>query len=92
MTACWKIAANPFGITRLSVTRATVGRSRRDNPTPAIRRLAEPELRQYLSRRIQSFSIAFDISDLLSFARSVLRETAKIAYGHIRTYRWLGRI
>lgn len=52
---------------------------------------ATKELRAYFAGRIKSFSTPCDLGGLPVFTRAVLRQTAKIPYGQVRSYEWLAR-
>ena len=85
MTVKWRIVANPFAVTGLSLVRVATA----EEPLNPIARRAERELRDYLGGRLRSFSVDYDITSLSRFTQTVLRETAKIPYGQTRSYRWL---
>jgi methylated-DNA-[protein]-cysteine S-methyltransferase len=51
----------------------------------------ERELRAYLAGRLMSFTVPYDISPLPSFTRAVLKLTAEIPYGEVRSYEWVAR-
>jgi len=53
------------------------------------KRVAEREVRAYLAGRLRSFSAPCDLSGLPPFTRSVLKVTAGIPYGEVRSYRWV---
>lgn len=50
---------------------------------------AQRELKAYLDGRLRSFSVPCDLSGLPAFTRAVLRLTARIPYGRVRSYRWI---
>lgn len=50
---------------------------------------ADRELRAYFSGRLHSFSTPCDLHGLPPFTRAVLRITAQIPYGEVRSYRWV---
>jgi methylated-DNA-[protein]-cysteine S-methyltransferase len=49
------------------------------------------ELREYFAGRRKSFVSRCDIDRLPPFTQAVLRLTAKIPYGRVRSYQWLAR-
>ena len=51
--------------------------------------VARKELRAYFEGRLTSFSPPCDLRDLSQFTLAVLRMTARIPYGEVRSYRWL---
>lgn len=53
------------------------------------RAAALKELRAYFSGRLRSFSAPCDLGGLPPFTRAVLRITAQIPYGEVRSYRWV---
>lgn len=63
----------------------------RDEDAPARRwkMAADRELRAYFSGRLHSFSIPCDLHGLPPFMRAVLRITAQIPYGAVRSYQWV---
>jgi O-6-methylguanine DNA methyltransferase len=91
MSNPWHIVANARGLTRL--TRRRSGAVHRLSPdeakSKAWRVRAEKELRDYLSGRLKSFSLRYDIAGLSSFTKAVLKETVYIPYGQVRTYQWI---
>jgi methylated-DNA-[protein]-cysteine S-methyltransferase len=92
VTLNWKIAANPRGVTQLALRRRAQPGSHQSPSAPRsddARALAENELRDYFAGRRKSFSVGCDISRLSPFTQTVLRATAKIPYGQVRTYKWL---
>ena len=93
MTDDWKIAVSERGVTQLSLRRSRANQepgfdevNRRSEDSLA---RAKQELRDYFAGRIESFAVRYDISALSPFTQAVLRETAKIPYGQVRTYKWL---
>lgn len=66
--------------------------SQRRGEAPLARRwkaAAGKELSAYFAGRLRFFSTPCDLSGLPPFTRSVLRITAKIPYGEVRSYRWV---
>ena len=53
------------------------------------RRMAEKELAGYFSGKTRSFSALCDLKSLPPFTRAVLKTTAEIPYGQVRSYRWI---
>lgn len=50
---------------------------------------ATRELRAYFAGQLRSFSVPCDLSGLTPFARDVLKITAQIPYGEVKSYRWI---
>ena len=50
---------------------------------------AGKELRAYLAGRLRSFSVPCDLGGLTPFTRDVLKITAQIPYGEVKSYRWV---
>lgn len=68
------------------------GRSRPDSQKaqlPRWKRTAQREIGAYFSGRLRSFSALCDLDGLPPFTRAVLKITARIPYGEIRSYRWI---
>jgi methylated-DNA-[protein]-cysteine S-methyltransferase len=91
MNSKWLIDANLRGLTRLTLRRrcAASSVSGKDAKFKASRVRTETELRAYFNGRLKSFSVPYDIAGLSAFTKAVLRETANIPYGQVRTYQWL---
>ncbi|MGH7773429.1 MAG: methylated-DNA--[protein]-cysteine S-methyltransferase [Candidatus Binatia bacterium] len=53
------------------------------------RKAAGEELAAYFAGRLRSFSPPCDLGNLPPFTRAVLRITARIPYGEVRSYRWV---
>jgi len=53
------------------------------------RATVQEELRAYFSGRLRSFSVPCDLGTLPFFTRKVLRVTARIPYGEVRSYQWI---
>ncbi len=51
--------------------------------------IAHRELSAYFAGRLRSFSAPCDLDGLPPFTRAVLKITARIPYGEIRSYRWI---
>jgi len=49
------------------------------------------ELRAYFARRLRSFAAPCDLRGLPPFTRAVLKTTAQIPYGEVRSYRWVAQ-
>jgi methylated-DNA-[protein]-cysteine S-methyltransferase len=47
------------------------------------------KLNAYFSRRLRSFAVPCDLRGLPPFTRAVLKTTAKIPYGEVRSYGWV---
>ncbi|MFQ5903668.1 MAG: methylated-DNA--[protein]-cysteine S-methyltransferase [Candidatus Binatia bacterium] len=72
--------------------KSRVVRYQRKGEDPLARRwkaAAGKELRAYFAGRLRFFSTPCDLGGLPPFTRSVLRITAKIPYGEVRSYRWV---
>jgi methylated-DNA-[protein]-cysteine S-methyltransferase len=92
MTSRWQIVANERGVTGLKL---------RSQKKPAVKprvaqaarwcACAEKELRAYFAGRLTSFAAPFDISALPPFTQAVLKVTANIPYGEVRSYEWVAR-
>src|SRR3989338_5055145 len=68
------------------------GRSRQKNEGALARRwetAARRELNAYFAGRRRSFTTPCDLGGLPPFTRAVLRITAGIPYGEVRSYRWV---
>jgi len=52
-------------------------------------RLAMRELRAYFGGKLRTFSTPCDLTGLTFFTRAVLRITAQIPFGEVRSYRWV---
>ena len=92
MTGAWKMVANERGVTQLRSRRSSASPTRGIRVNPRFKDClarAKQELRDYFTGRIESFAVRCDISALSPFTQAVLRETAKIPYGQVRTYKWL---
>ena len=50
---------------------------------------ARKELSAYFAGRLRSFSTLCDLGGLTPFTRAVLKITARIPYGEVRSYRWV---
>ena len=88
----WTIAASDRGVTAIRPQRPAASAVPAVSANAAAERwraAAEKELRNYFAGRLTSFAAPFDISFLPSFTQAVLKLTAKIPYGEIRTYDWL---
>lgn len=92
MKTLLRIDATKRGIRsiRLGSPSQSGGSGRARNPkAERWKRLARKELLAYLAGRSASFSVPCDLAALPPFARSVLRVTAKIPYGQVKSYRWI---
>jgi methylated-DNA-[protein]-cysteine S-methyltransferase len=52
---------------------------------------AKEEMNAYFTGNLRSFSTPSDLSGLPRFTQAVLRITAKIPYGEVRSYRWIAQ-
>ena len=50
---------------------------------------ARKELGAYFAGRLRSFTVPCDLTGLPPFTQGVLRVTAQIPYGEVRSYRWV---
>jgi len=77
-----------------------LGKKRRNHGGPPQQKSAGPlarrrghaagrELSSYFSGRLRSFSARCDLGGLPPFTRAVLKITARIPYGEVRSYRWV---
>lgn len=62
-----------------------------DARTNRLRARAEKQLGEYLAGRRKSFALRCDIDRLTPFTQAVLKLTAEIPYGEVRSYQWLAR-
>jgi methylated-DNA-[protein]-cysteine S-methyltransferase len=51
--------------------------------------IAEREIDNYFAGKLRSFSALCDLDGLPPFTRAVLKVTAQIPYGEVRSYRWI---
>ena len=51
--------------------------------------IAQREMSAYFAGRLRSFSAPCDLDGLPPFTRAVLKITAQIPYGEVRSYRWV---
>ena len=51
--------------------------------------IARKELQAYFAGRLKRFAAPCDLDGLTPFTRAVLKITARIPYGEVRSYRWL---
>ena len=93
MTSQWQIAASDRGVTDLRLSRKRG--AARDQAGNALaerwRAAAAKELDAYLAGRLRSFTLRYDIGALPPFTQAVLKLTAKIPYGAVRSYAWVAR-
>ena len=92
MTCQWLIHASDRGVTAIRLKRDGAGRKK--NGGARCQRLcagAAWELSAYFAGRLTAFSSPYDIHALPPFARAVLKMTAKIPYGEVRSYEWIAR-
>ncbi|MFQ5682290.1 MAG: methylated-DNA--[protein]-cysteine S-methyltransferase [Candidatus Binatia bacterium] len=89
----WSIDTTETGIkaVRLRAKGQPVSSHHRDEGRLARRWRAttRKELRAYLAGRLRLFSAPCDLSDLPPFTQAVLKITAQIPYGEVRSYRWV---
>lgn len=95
MKASLFVAATKNGIREIGLgakrKSAPVESSRKSDEVLARRRemAARKELSAYFSGQLRSFSTPCDLAPLPPFTRAVLRMTARIPYGEVRSYRWV---
>lgn len=88
----WTVGASDLGVTQIRPTRngtSALAPTGGNAVAEQWRATAEKELRDYFGGRLTSFATHYDISFLTPFTQSVLKLTAKIPYGEVRTYDWL---
>ena len=91
------IGASQRGIAELGLGRKRrkggSGRARKNGGARGRRwaAAARRELAAYFAGRLRSFSTPCDLAHLPRFTRAVLRITARIPYGEVRSYRWVAR-
>lgn len=54
-------------------------------------RAAQRELSAYFAGRLRAFSSPCDLGQMPRFTRAVLRITAQIPYGEVKSYRWVAK-
>ncbi|MBI2358617.1 MAG: MGMT family protein [Deltaproteobacteria bacterium] len=90
MKASFSIQVSRSGVQAVGLGTKKRYRSRSDNVlAQRWQDLARKELSAYLAGRLRSFSAPCDLSSLSLFTRAVLRITARIPYGQVRSYRWI---
>ena len=89
------VSASPYGVTEVKLrrqNRANGGRKpARDPGRSPWKESARKELTAYFLGRGTSFSTRCDLRGLPPFTRAVLRITAKVPYGEVRSYEWVAR-
>lgn len=91
------VDASDKGVTEIGLGRKRKKeprRSRQKNGGALARRwqvIAMRELGAYFAGQLRSFSVPCDLGDLPAFTRAVLRMTAQIPYGEVRSYRWVAQ-
>ena len=86
----WTVAASARGIVAIT-KRADASRPGPRRPIPVKQQHAEKELQEYFSGRLRCFTSTADLRELSPFTQAVLRLTARIPYGEVRSYSWLAR-
>jgi len=83
-------------VSRRGVTAVRLARKKdryRPNSRPARaprwRGTAQKEMSAYFAARLRLFSTPCDLDGLSPFIRAVLKITAEIPYGEVRSYRWI---
>jgi methylated-DNA-[protein]-cysteine S-methyltransferase len=90
MKVVFSVRASASGVTAVNLVGRRRGAGRAEAASAGRwRRAAESEIGRYLSGRLRSFSVPCDLSELAGFTRAVLRITARIPYGQVRSYRWI---
>lgn len=82
------IETSDSGVTALKLRRGKKARVSAANGN-RWRRVAENELAGYFSGKTRFFSALCDLDRLSPFTRAVLKATAEIPYGEVRSYRWI---
>lgn len=79
------------GEVRFGGRTGTIGVRQRDEGLLARRwrATAKEELHAYFAGHLRSFSIPCDLRRLSPFTQAVLRITAEIPYGEVRSYQWV---
>jgi O-6-methylguanine DNA methyltransferase len=91
------VRASESGVTEIGLGKKRNGEkggsSARTGSSHAARwtRAARQELTAYFKGRARSFSTPCDIASLPRFTRAVLKITARIPYGEVRSYRWVAK-
>lgn len=83
------IVATPKGIARIRLGRGRVKATSRR--AEAVVERAREELAEYLAGGRSSFTVPVDLSGLTEFQRAVLAVTREIAFGEVRSYRWIAQ-
>jgi O-6-methylguanine DNA methyltransferase len=83
-------SANGIRAVRLRRSKGRAARSSRDG-AQHWREIAEREIAGYFAGKLRSFSARCDLDDLPPFTRAVLKVTAGIPYGEVRSYRWIAK-
>lgn len=92
MTSLWVIAASERGVTELRLRKRSSARTENNSARAEKRRAAAArELSAYFAGRAKSFAARYDIGALRPFTQAVLKLTAKIPYGEVRSYEWVAR-
>lgn len=80
--------------TESGVSAVTLGRKRKGANGGRAGRWAQRagrELDAYFAGRLKKFAAPCDLDGLTPFTRAVLKITARIPYGEVRSYRWIAR-
>lgn len=89
------VSASQYGVTEVGLRRKNQANGSRKPPDEPARsrwkESAHKELAAYFVGRGTCFSTRCDLSGLSPFTRAVLRITAKIPYGEVRSYEWVAR-
>jgi methylated-DNA-[protein]-cysteine S-methyltransferase len=90
MKSSFMVEASDRGVRAVRLAKAK--RRRRFDSPPESRRwrgIAEREIDNYFAGKLRSFSALCDLDGLPPFTRAVLKVTAQIPYGDVRSYRWI---
>jgi len=86
------VDATDAGITAVGLggRRARAGNTNDDSSLARRwRMLAKKELQAFFFGRLRFFSTPYDLRNMPPFTRAVLRVTAQIPYGKVRSYQWI---
>lgn len=95
MTPKLSVRASEYGVTEVSLCprgKTADSRNRGSGALPKLwQKQAEKEIRAYFTGQAISCSAPCDLRALPAFTRAVLKATAKIPYGEVRSYAWVAR-
>lgn len=91
----FSLSVTPAGIAEVVLKRPGRSPLRRAENRGAMprrwERIAAREIGAYFAGTLRSFSVPCDLGRLPPFTRAVLRVTASIPYGEVRSYRWVAQ-